>query len=262
MTGDQLAAYVALRDDYLALIDGEKAPKASDVLREYGVEPVQQNEKTVGLFDAALGGDLAAVALLATTLQVRLHQVTSGHIKTNDGEVRMFESNCKGEWMRDNLPALAASVGGHKTIWMTCFKPDVAYLSKLCDELGLGYVSLSGKNSDDAEHVIEQFWKDKNKNVFIGNMAVASASINLQCADTLGFYSCSFNGEHRQQAYARAYRMGQKHRVRFFDLLAVTDTGRQTVDRLVLQNQAKKVDLGKRSVRGLRETLREAIGEM
>jgi SNF2 family DNA or RNA helicase len=256
MGDEQGKVYKALRDDYICFLEGAAPPAvASARLKSYGLTSISENDKAKEMFgDYGQTLNRQVSVTFATTLMTRLQQISSGFIKTDDGETRELP-NVKREWLKEYLPMLSDPVGDHKTVLMCRFTYDVAYLSALCDELGIGYVSLSGANSSQAAEIVARFQTDPKVRVFIGNMAVASAGITLTAADSMVYYDCSFNGEHRRQSIDRIYRIGQTRKVTYYDLVATVD-GKPTIDGRVILSHSEKESLATKTVANLKEALR------
>ena len=88
-----------------------------------------------------------------------------------------------------------------------------------------GAVSIDERND-----AIERFQKDPETRFFIGNPQTGSMGITLTAADTVIYYSNSYNLEHRLQSEDRAHRIGQDKNVLYVDL--VCD---KTVDKRIIK---------------------------
>jgi SNF2 family DNA or RNA helicase len=259
MGDEQAKVYKALRDDYICFLDGTPPPsKAVDKLKALGLTTISQNQKALDEFnkvqgDYGVGLDRQISVTFATTLQTRLQQIAAGFIKTDDGELRELP-NIKATWLEEHLPMLSNPIGDHKCVIMCRFTYDIAFLMTLLDKMKLGYVTLSGANSSHAADVVEKFQTNPGTRVFVGNMAVASTGITLTAADSMVYYTCSFSGEQRRQSIDRIYRIGQKRKVTYYDLVACLD-GKPTVDGRVLLNHSEKESLAIKTVANLKEAI-------
>lgn len=250
----------ALKDDYVAFLeDKPPEPGALDTLLEMGVTSLQNNEKAKELWEQgleqlddaqgnlmALGEDRRISVAFATTLMIRLQQVCSGHIRTDDGATKILPQNAKEDWLREMLPLLTDSGWGNKTIIFCRYKADQIILRKLCDDLKIGYVSLSGENSKDASAVVQRFQTNEDAHVFIGNIQISSTGITLTAANSVIFYNNSFAAGDREQAIDRAYRIGQTRKVTYYDLVC-----KRTIDERVLANLTEKKELATATVGNL-----------
>lgn len=250
----------ALKTDYVAFIeDKPPEPGALNTLLEMGVTSLQNNEKAKELWEQglaqlqdedgnmmALGEDRRISVAFATTLMIRLQQVCSGHIRTDDGATKLLPENAKTDWLREMLPLFTDSGWKNKTIIFCRYKADMVILQKLCDELKIGWVSLSGENSKDASAVVHRFQTNDDTRVFIGNIQVSSTGITLTAANSVVFYNNSFAAGDREQAIDRAYRIGQTRKVTYYDLVC-----KRTIDERVLANLTEKKELATATVGNL-----------
>jgi SNF2 family DNA or RNA helicase len=86
--------------------------------------------------------------------------------------------------------------------------------------------------------------------VFIGQLQTASTGLTLTAADYCVFYSNSFAAGDRAQSIDRLYRIGQKRKVTYYDLLCVG-----SIDGYILKNLLEKRDLAIKTVGNLKEAL-------
>ena len=73
---------------------------------------------------------------------------------------------------------------------------------------------------------------------FVANPATAGFGLNLQVANTVIYYSNSYNLEHRLQSEDRCHRIGQKKNVHYID---ITTLG--TVDNKIIKSLKAKKDI-------------------
>lgn len=182
--------------------------------------------------------DKACVAQLALTKALRLQQIVSGFIKTDDGKEHSFEKNPRQEALLGLLEDLAPN---HKVIVWAVFKENYKQIVDVCERLGIKYVQLTGETSATARtEAIESFTKDDGVRVFISNPGAGGIGINLVEASYSIFYSRSFSLEHDLQAEARNYRGGSEQHLKItrIDLVA-----RDTIDEIILKALANKQDI-------------------
>ena len=75
---------------------------------------------------------------------------------------------------------------------------------------------------------------------FVANPATAGFGLNLQVANTVIYYSNSYNLEHRLQSEDRCHRIGQKRNVHYIDLTTL-----KTVDNLIIKALKGKKDIAR-----------------
>ena len=96
-----------------------------------------------------------------------------------------------------------------KVILFCEFKPTVAALKELCEQAGLGCVTLVGNDSlTKRQKAIDRFQQDPDCRVFICTTAAAGTGNNLTAANYVFSSACPDPGQ-QEQAEDRAYRNGQ-----------------------------------------------------
>lgn len=150
------------------------------------------------------------------TQLLRLHQITCGHFKSDDGELVELPSNRLTELM-DVLQEAPDKV----IIWAN-YVADIKQIAvKLNEDYGKeSFVTYYGEtNDDDRKLAIERFQKDETCRFFVGNPQTGGMGITLTAANTVVYYSNSYNLEHRLQSEDRAHRIGQKNNVVYVDII-------------------------------------------
>jgi SNF2 family DNA or RNA helicase len=208
LSADQKRAYKEMRDDFYTTIRDSKAE----------------------------GRERAAVADLAITKGLRLQQIVSGFINTEDGTEHTFSNTPRIKALTDLLRDLCSS--SKVIVWAT-FKHNYGDIRRVCDELGLGYTELHGgvKKKDDA---IKRFRTDKDCRVIIANAASAGIGVNLIEAAYSIYFSKSFRLEDDVQSEARNHRGGSEvhSKITRIDLVA-----RDTIDEQVTEALEKKLNI-------------------
>ena len=165
------------------------------------------------------------------SMLAKLHQIVCGHLIDNEGNVTHLKNN--------RMPALlelTEEVANKCIIW-ACYR---ANLREIAKEL---------RNKYGEEQVVE-YWgaisdKDRERNItafthgearfFVANPATAGFGLNLQAANTVIYYSNSYNLEHRIQSEDRAHRIGQTRNVNYIDITTL-----KTVDNLIIKSLKNK----------------------
>lgn len=188
----------------------------------------------------------ASSASIALTMGLRLMQIVSGFIKTEDGKVIRFKDNPRIDALQEILSDIAPY---HKVIVWACFKENYEQIKEVCAKLSLGFTELHGETKDRSES-IRAFQSDPNTRVLIGNQGAGGIGVNLTSASYAIYYSRNFSLEHDLQSEARNYRGGSEvhEKITRLDLVA-TDTidahilgalaGKQSISDSVLKGIAK-----------------------
>jgi len=148
--------------------------------------------------------DQACSASIALTKGLRLMQILSGFIKTEDGKEIRFKDTPRIEALREILADIAPY---HKVIVWACFKENYTMIKEVCAKLKLDFVELHGGTKDRAG-AIHSFQTDERVRVLIGNAGAGGIGVNLTAASYAVYYSRSFSLEHDVQSEARNYRGG------------------------------------------------------
>jgi SNF2 family DNA or RNA helicase len=192
---------------------------------------------------AELNSKVMSTSTVLTQL-MRLHQITCGHMKTDNDEVIELKNN-----RIKDLLNLIEEVDGKVIIWANYvhdIKNIIKAISHMKDEEGnLKYgtdaiVTYYGAiNADQRQENIKKF-QDPNSKVrfFIGNPQTGGYGITLTEAKAVIYYSNSYDLEKRLQSEDRAHRIGQKNKVTYIDMMAD-----DTVDEKIVESLRNKVNI-------------------
>ena len=184
---------------------------------------------------AKLKGKMATAPHVLTQL-MRLHQITCGHLKSDDGEITNFKHN-----RIDELLDVIDEMEGKVIIWAN-YVHDIEQITEaLKKEYGEGcVVQYYGKvSSEDRQTAIKEFQDPKSKvKYFIGNTQTGGYGITLTAASNVIYYSNSYDLEKRLQSEDRAHRIGQHKPVTYVDLIA-----EKTVDDKIIKALRKKINI-------------------
>ena len=170
------------------------------------------------------------------TLMLRLQQVMSGHLMTDDGELMTFPSG-----RMDALLEIAAETSG-KMIIFSRFRHDIKQIEQaLNKEYGEGSaVTYFGDTGVEArELAVKNFQDPAAKTRFFISNKTGAYGITLTEASTVVYYANDFDLETRIQSEDRAHRIGQKNPVTYIDLVA-----EGTIDEKIVENLRNKIDMG------------------
>lgn len=215
------------KDDCLDL------PKKSYTIRE--VELTAEQKKCYKEMATRLRTELEEEECTVTTALtkiIRLHQISCGHISTDDGNIRHIETN-----RLKVLLSVLEEIEGKVLIWAT-YIADIERIENLLKEkFGKdSTVSYYGKTKEAArEDAIKNFQGGDEPKFFVGNPQTGGYGLTLTASATVVYYSNSYNLEHRLQSEDRVHRIGQTQNVTYVDLVA-----RNTVDERIISCLAAK----------------------
>jgi SNF2 family DNA or RNA helicase len=193
----------------------------------------QIKEQALLLLD---NGDLVSAPAVITQL-LRLQQIMSGHLKTDDGDILTFKSS-----RMDALTEIMDEHDGKAIIWSR-FRYDIQQITAMLNEkFGAGCAaSYYGDTSDDERNRTVQNFQDPNHPLkfFVGNPATAGYGLTLTEANLVVYYANDFNLETRIQSEDRAHRIGQKNNVTYIDLIT-----EGTIDERIVKALRAKIDIG------------------
>ncbi len=180
--------------------------------------------------------DNPMTAASVLTQMTRLHQITCGHVKTDDGEVRPLKNNR----IKELLQVLQESDG--KVIIWAVYRHDIQTIEKeIANEYGKEAVaSYYGDTKDDIrQSIVDSFMdSDSDLRVFVGNPKTGGYGLTLTCSHTVVYYSNDYSLEVRMQSEDRAHRIGQEDKVTYIDLIA-----EGTIDEKIVKALNNKIDL-------------------
>ena len=184
---------------------------------------------------ALLNGKIATAPHVLTQL-MRLHQITCGHFKADDGTIQEFKNNRMSE-----LLDLLEEMEGKVIIWAN-YIYDIEQIVKTIgqeygeDSIVQYYGAIESKTR---QTNIEKFQDPKSKvRFFVGNPQTGGYGITLTTASNVIYYSNGYDLEKRLQSEDRAHRIGQKQSVTYVDLIA-----KDTVDEKIVKALRKKINI-------------------
>lgn len=199
------------------------------VYQTYDVEMTKEQEKVYEQIredSIAELSDVVVTAPLAITKLIRLHQITCGFVKGEDGQILDLKSN-----RLDALMELIEESDGSTIIWAG-YRHNIECITK---ELSRVYgsncvVSYYGDTSEEERSAGVTNFQNFNARFFVGNPKTGGFGITLTAASNVIYYSNDFNLETRLQSEDRAHRIGQTKSVTYTDLVS-----RGTVDEKIIK---------------------------
>ena len=202
MTPEQLKAYVEMKRSAMTFLNNDKMMSAPTVLTQI----------------------------------IRLHQITCGHFKSDDGEVVSLKNNRLQELLN-----ILEETGGKVIIWAV-YRHDIQTIEKGIGDL-YGKESVASYYGDtpdsDRQLIVDIFQDNKNPlRFFVGNPKTGGYGLTLTSSHTVVYYSNDYSLEVRMQSEDRAHRIGQTNKVTYVDLIA-----EGTIDEKIVKALNNKIDL-------------------
>lgn len=180
-------------------------------------------------------GELATTASILTQL-MRLQQIVCGHLRTDDGEIRELKNSRLSALME-----ILEEVQGKAIIWATWTHDIQAIAAALRDRFGEESVATyyGETPQEDRQEIVNRFQQeDSDLRFFVGQPKTGGYGITLTAADTMVYYSNSYDLEVRLQSEDRAHRIGQTKSVTYIDLVSPN-----TSDQKILEALRSKINI-------------------
>jgi len=220
-----------LKDDCLDLPEKLYTKRTVAMTPEQLKAYVEMKRAAITFFE-----DNPMTAASVLTQMTRLHQITCGHVKTDDGEVRPLKNNR----IKELLQVLEETDG--KVIIWAVYRHDIQTIEKeIANEYGKETVaSYYGDTKDSIRQSIVDDFMDNNSKLrfFVGNPKTGGYGLTLTSSHTVVYYSNDYSLEVRMQSEDRAHRIGQKDKVTYVDLIA-----EGTIDEKIVKALNSKIDL-------------------
>ncbi|MCK5428618.1 MAG: DEAD/DEAH box helicase, partial [Anaerolineales bacterium] len=202
MTMEQMKAYTEMKKAAMTFLENEKMMTAATVL----------------------------------TQLIRLHQITCGHVKTDDGIVMAIKNNRIQELLN-----ILEETNGKVIIWAV-YRYDIQAIEKAIGDI-YGKESVASYYGDtkdtDRQHIVDRFQdSDSSLRFFVGNPKTGGYGLTLTASHTVIYYSNDYSLEVRMQSEDRAHRISQTSKVTYVDLIA-----EGTVDERIVKALNNKIDL-------------------
>ena len=226
-----LFSYRVLKEDCLDLPPKVFTTRTVDLSEEQTKMYLTMRKAAIAEHKGKLMSSMSAL----TTL-LRLHQITCGTFKADDGTITQLKNN--------RLTALMdclEETEGKAIIWATYredIKNIVATLKKAYGEASTVEYH-GGVDATLRQDHIAQFQDVKGPTrYFVGNPSTGGYGITLTAANTVIYYSNSYDLEKRLQSEDRAHRIGQTGSVTYVDLVS-----EKTIDERIIKSLKAKVNI-------------------
>jgi SNF2 family DNA or RNA helicase len=224
-------SYRVLKDDCLDLPKKTFMKRTVELTDEQKKVYKQMKQEAI----AFLNGKMVTSATVITQL-MRLHQITCGHFKSDDGTVQ----NLKNNRIKQLLDILQ-EVEGKAVIWAH-YRHDI---EKIVEAISKTYgdntvVTYYGDTStDDRQKAIKKVQdKDSPVRFIVGTPQTGGYGITLTGASTMIYYSNGYDLEKRQQSEARIDRIGQEKPMTYIDIMC-----EDTIDTKIVESLRSKVNI-------------------
>ena len=171
------------------------------------------------------------------TQMLRLQQVLSGHLKTDDGKMVSFPTA-----RMDALIDICQETSGKLIVWSRFRYDIISITSKLKQLFGeKSTASFFGDTSEKERQRIVRDFEDKGSELkfLIGNPSTAGRGLTLNQAKTVVYYANDFDLDIRSQSEDRCHRIGQTSSVLYIDLLC-----EKTIDEKIINSLKNKIKIG------------------
>ena len=223
-------SYRVLKDDCLDL------PKKTFMKRVITLSAEQQKiyKQMKEMALAQLNGKLLTTANALSQL-MRLHQITCGHFKANDGSTQTIKNNRLNE-----LSELLEEVEGKAIIWAHFHYDVQTVIDAIKKEYGDdSVVDYYGKTpNEERQDNIKKFQSDPRCRFLVGTPSTGGYGLTLTAASTMIYYSNGYDLEKRQQSEARIDRIGQEKPMTYIDIIC-----EDTVDERIVKALRKKINI-------------------
>jgi len=178
-------------------------------------------------------GDSVSATVVITQL-LRLHQISCGFATSDDGGITKIPNNRLKELM-----SILEETDGKVILWAT-YRHDIQLLTEEISKVHgpESVVTYYGDTTVEERQRAVKSFQDPNDPVrfFIGNPSTGGYGLTLTEANTVIYYSNSYDLEKRLQSEDRAHRIGQTKSVTYIDLIA-EDTVDEKIVKALLNKQ-------------------------
>ena len=224
-------SYRVLKEECLDLPPKTYMRRTVELTSEQNKVYAQMKQMALAMLD-----DKVMSTVNVMTQLMRLHQVTCGHFKADDGTITQLDNN-----RVKALLELLEETDGKVIIWAN-YREDI---KNITDSLKKVYgddstVEYWGEvDSTLRQENIAQFQqKNGPTRYFVGNAQTGGYGITLTAANTVVYYSNNYDLEKRLQSEDRAHRIGQTGSVTYVDLIA-----EGTIDEKIVKSLRSKINI-------------------
>ena len=225
-------SYRVRKEDCLDLPDKVYVKREVELTKEQSDAYVQMKHLALARLDS---GELATTQNVLTQI-MRLQQICLGHLTDDDGEMHKLKSNRMNE-----LLDILDEIQGKAIIWATWTMDIRAIAEALRDRHSvLAVAPLHGETPDSERQKIVESFQDRSSELrfIVGHPRTGGFGLTLTAANTVIYYSNSYDLELRMQSEDRAHRIGQENKVTYIDLIAP-----KTIDQKIVEALRSKIKI-------------------
>ena len=224
-------SYRILKEDCLDLPDKVYERRTIELTKEQ--KRAYDTMRTIALAEL---NDKVCSSMNVLTQLLRLHQITCGHLKADDGSIVHLKNN-----RLDELMSLLEETEGKVIIWANYVEDIKSIVKSLKKAYGeASTVEYHGGVKQSVRQRQIALFQEKNgpARYFVGNAQTGGYGITLTAANTVIYYSNNYDLEKRLQSEDRAHRIGQTGSVTYIDLVA-----EKTIDERIIKSLKNKVNI-------------------
>ena len=225
-------SYRVRKEDCLDLPDKVYVKREVELTKEQSDAYTQMKHLALARLES---GELATTQNVLTQI-MRLQQICLGHLTDDDGEDHHIKSNRLNE-----LLYICDELQGKAIIWATWTMDIRSIAEALRDRHDVQAVAtLHGETPDsDRQQIVESFQDRQSELRFIvGHPKTGGFGLTLTAANTVIYYSNSYDLELRMQSEDRAHRIGQENKVTYIDLISP-----KTIDQKIVEALRSKIKI-------------------
>lgn len=224
-------AYRVTKDECLDLPDKVYVRREIEMTKEQSKAYNTMKEFALAEINNQL---ITAAGVLAQI--VKLHQVCCGHVLDENGNVQEVKNN-RLQSLLDTLEECHGKI----IIWAV-YRHDIQTITTAIEKL-FGQESVASFYGDtpdqERQEIVSRFMDTESPlRFFVANPATGGYGLTLTVANTVIYYSNSYDLEKRLQSEDRAHRIGQKHNVTYIDFMIP-----ETVDERIVKALRNKIDI-------------------
>ena len=177
---------------------------------------------------------------------VKLHQLTNGFIKDDDGQIQEF-----GKAKINALEEIIDETDDKIIIWVNYLHNIKQLKEFLAEKYGKNsFVEIYGETKvKDRAKAIDAFQNDSKVKFFLSNPTTGGYGLTLTAAKTVVYFSNNYNLEVRKQSEDRAHRSGQTGTVVIIDIIAENTIDEKIMNALTKKGQIAAKTLGEEDLK-------------
>ena len=180
------------------------------------------------------------------TEMIKLHQLTNGFCKDDDGKMMEF-----GKQKINALEEIIEETDDKIIIWANYIYNIEQIKQFLTSKYGKeSFVEIYGATKlKDRQKAIELFQNDPKVRFFVSNPTTGGYGLTLTAANTVVYFSNNYNLEVRKQSEDRAHRSGQTGTVVIIDIITENTIDEKIMKALTIKGQIAAKTLGEEELK-------------